>query len=1392
MRRFYSLTSALLISFALSFLTLNAQPWSYDFGTGTGTYTVNNSASIIFLNNIELTPSNGGTYRVRRGNQDGGFTVANPGTSLGSGSELQIQGPTGGSTNKLTVYGWDNPAKVAYVKFKMRTKSSATGSVGFHLGSGASTVFQDGFGYSNFTNSIVAFQISYASGGISSVVRRNNVSNTPISNHGFLKDTDQEIEVYANNATTSANYNKGGSNSLNARSWDLWVDGVKISPAGGFFSAGNWEGDIDIAGFGFFTESNNNVYVYLDDLEYSNQIPNSCLPPTESIEGFNDFSVADQTSIELEWLNGNGAGRVIVMNTSNIFTDLLEGENPIANTTYSGSGEQVVYNGTGNSPIIIDGLFPNTPYYFKGFEYCSPERVYDNTANGENVTTLMGSTSIFTDTVTYGPFCNGSSSTFNVGFSKSGTFNDPFKVQISNEFGIFPGNLEDNIIGSNSVSPISATIPLNITPNGLYRLRVVNENPLTLGDENKFNIYINATPTTPTTINPPAICEGASTSIVASGSDNVTGYSFWDQATGGTQITAGVIGNTLTTPTSLSLGTHSYFIQAENEDCISERKEVVVTVVDLPTTPSGTFEYSANPSCGPVTINFDSGYYFQTAADGESIEYPTSSSYLMSASTPLYVRDFNGSCWSPSLASAAVLITNDIDISIQPTNTNIIVGDEGIISITASNVASFQWQVNDGCGWEDIVGANSDALVISSPSMDMNRYQYRVLLTGNSPCENLISNTIELTISEVYPTAERIWFNDIEGANPNTSNPYTIDDDANSNLSVSGISRSNGINGTNANNRYNTNGWNVAELDPDKYISWTMSPNSGYNLVLNSLVLNLTRSQTGPLVFEIRTSADDFVNAFAVGLATGMHDISFGNIKIESPNNIEVRLYAYGTTAAGGTFSVNDFDFKGSVTAACTPPIIETQPHDISACYNKFKVETSASSPTYRWEVYDADISIWNKILSCNSDYSGGNSNQLTLLGDLSSLDGVQYRVKVTSDDCPIYSDIVQYSAQPIIIDVEEIGSNLLDALSCDYNGWTYYTSNDLEGRYAFAINWAPSGIISAANQNAKDDAEVIITLNNSHFSNEAIIEGVAYGTYTMKRYWNVNTLTSIDEPVNVQFPYLQSEVDEIVDAAQDYLAVNPLSKYENFNWFKIEAENFSPIPTIVTPINIMNSIALNDVFTSQQSNRFRIAQFNDITSFSGGTGATGVGKLSNPLPVTLLYFVGDCQNNDINLSWATATELNADYYIIQASINGVDFLPIGEVGASGNSNALQQYSYNASGAYYNYYRLKQVDFDGSYEYSKIIETPCNAVKDVNKVFYSTQEGFVIELLSSTNKKVQLNITSVNGQLVYSQAKEVIKGTQRWTVSSNNLPKGIYIITVGDQFDSKSTKVSVY
>ena len=250
----------------------NAQPWSYGFGTATGTHSSGESTT--FISALTSLPTNGGTYRVRIGSGSGSVVIANPGSSLGTTGELQLIASTGTSTNKFGVYNWSSTSTTGYVKYKLRTTSGGNGNLNFSFGT--SIIGSDNNGYTNqYNNSIASFTIVYTSSNISSVVRRISGSNTQITSSGLADSTDQEIEVYANNSGSSQDYVRSGTTyTLATRTWDLWIDGTRI--VNNAAKAGNLVSAVALSGFGFFAESStsNSARFYIDDLEYGNALPN--------------------------------------------------------------------------------------------------------------------------------------------------------------------------------------------------------------------------------------------------------------------------------------------------------------------------------------------------------------------------------------------------------------------------------------------------------------------------------------------------------------------------------------------------------------------------------------------------------------------------------------------------------------------------------------------------------------------------------------------------------------------------------------------------------------------------------------------------------------------------------------------------------------------------------------------------------------------------------------------------------------------------------------------------------------------------------------------------------------------------------------------------------------
>ncbi len=164
------------------------------------------------------------------------------------------------------------------------------------------------------------------------------------------------------------------------------------------------------------------------------------------------------------------------------------------------------------------------------------------------------------------------------------------------------------------------------------------------------------------------------------------------------------------------------------------------------------------------------------------------------------------------------------------------------------------------------------------------------------------------------PTPVMLWENPITGTNPNTANPYMTGQNVHANITVSGIGRGTGINGANANNRYAANNWGTT-FNTDKYFTWTLTPNSGYEIDLTTFVYT-GQVSSNINTFAFRSSVDGFATDIGSPTATGTTIDLSGAAYQDITGSIEFRLYAWGSSvAAGNTFSVNDFIFSGYVEA---------------------------------------------------------------------------------------------------------------------------------------------------------------------------------------------------------------------------------------------------------------------------------------------------------------------------------------------------------------------------------------------------------------------------------------------------------------------------------------------
>jgi hypothetical protein len=199
-------------------------------------------------------------------------------------------------------------------------------------------------------------------------------------------------------------------------------------------------------------------------------------------------------------------------------------------------------------------------------------------------------------------------------------------------------------------------------------------------------------------------------------------------------------------------------------------------------------------------------------------------------------------------------------------------------------------------------------------------------------------------------------------------------------------------------------------------------------------------------------------------------------------------------------------------------------------------------------------------------------------------------------------------------------------------------------------------------------------------------------------------------------------------------------------------------------------------------------ASYSGFSIFSpgGGDGNT------TALPIQLLYFNVDCFSDVPILKWATASELNSDFFTLEKSSDGIHFSPFTHVQAAGNSNQKIEYSYPVlSFDIDNYYRLVETDLDGSQFYHGIRSQDCKTLYNNSYVYYQPYKGITAQF-NSNQLPISIEVFDASGRLMSNE--KINKSTNHHYISSStNWAKGIYFVRMQySNNEIKTEKVAVY
>ena len=220
---------------------------------------------------------------------------------------------------------------------------------------------------------------------------------------------------------------------------------------------------------------------------------------------------------------------------------------------------------------------------------------------------------------------------------------------------------------------------------------------------------------------------------------------------------------------------------------------------------------------------------------------------------------------------------------------------------------------------------------------------------------------------------------------------------------------------------------------------------------------------------------------------------------------------------------------------------------------------------------------------------------------------------------------------------------------------------------------------------------------------------------------------------------------------------------------------NFDPafVFNAFNPIYVGFTAGVNALATNEQKVSFGAA---------GGTGSCSVS-----LPVEFLGFdATSLGNQEVDLEWATATEQNNDYFEVLRSADGNMWESIAQVDGAGTTDQVSTYQLRDAVPFQGvvYYQLKQVDFNGTYSFSDILEIEVGYQEPLQLTAYPNPANDHVNLLIETeqlNTPVKVQLFHITGAQLY---QHILPGSpthkQELRLETSDLAAGIYVVKIND------------
>jgi hypothetical protein len=174
---------------------------------------------------------------------------------------------------------------------------------------------------------------------------------------------------------------------------------------------------------------------------------------------------------------------------------------------------------------------------------------------------------------------------------------------------------------------------------------------------------------------------------------------------------------------------------------------------------------------------------------------------------------------------------------------------------------------------------------------------------------------------------------------------------------------------------------------------------------------------------------------------------------------------------------------------------------------------------------------------------------------------------------------------------------------------------------------------------------------------------------------------------------------------------------------------------------------------------------------------------LNIPLPVALVSFDAEVENNIVTLKWETLSEFENDFFLVERSKDGKTFERLTKVDGAGTSTAALKYQVRDTDPYHgtSYYRLSQTDYDGSIEYFRVVSVKIETFYEVTKLYPNPvmkDERLHVDYFAEEDGPVKISVIDPAGRSTEGQMVDAKAGVNLFEFTPHFQSSGVHVIVI--------------